>query len=79
MSLLSQALKPSDQASALFATVSALLGVLLATAALLLSVPDRRAMIADLRLAENARRAAARCRACDRDRQLRHRLGAAAA
>lgn len=48
--LLSQALQPSDQASALFAAVSALLGVLLATAALLLSAPDRRRMIADLRL-----------------------------
>jgi putative ABC transport system permease protein len=48
--LLSQALRPSDQASALFATVSALLGVLLATAALLLSAPDRRRAIADLRL-----------------------------
>ena len=48
--LLGQALRPSDQASALFATVSALLGVLLATAALLLSAPDRRRAIADLRL-----------------------------
>ncbi len=48
--LLRQALDPSDQASTLFATVSALLGVLLATAALLLSAPERRAMIADLRL-----------------------------
>jgi putative ABC transport system permease protein len=48
--LLSQALRPSDQASALFATVSALLGVLLATAALLLSAPERRRAIADLRL-----------------------------
>jgi putative ABC transport system permease protein len=48
--LLGQALRPSDEASALFATVSALLGVLLATAALLLSAPDRRRAIADLRL-----------------------------
>jgi putative ABC transport system permease protein len=48
--LLSQALRPSDEASALFATVSALLGVLLATAALLLSAADRRRAIADLRL-----------------------------
>ncbi len=48
--LLAQALAPSNQASALFATVSALLGVLLATAALLLSAPDRRRMFADLRL-----------------------------
>lgn len=50
VALLGQALRPSDQASALFATVSALLGVLLATAALLLSAPDRRRAIADLRL-----------------------------
>jgi putative ABC transport system permease protein len=48
--LLGQALRPSEQASALFATVSALLGVLLATAALLLSAPDRRRAIADLRV-----------------------------
>ncbi len=48
--LLSQALRPSDEASALFAAVSALLGGLLATAALLLSAPDRRRAIADLRL-----------------------------
>ena len=48
--LLRQALRPSDQASALFAAVSAVLGVLLATTALLLSAPDKRRMIADLRL-----------------------------
>jgi putative ABC transport system permease protein len=57
VALLGQALRPSDQASALFATVSALLGVLLATAALLLSAPERRRTIADLRLM-GARRAA---------------------
>lgn len=50
IALLRQALKPSDQASALFAMVSALLGVLLATAALLLSAPERRRAIADLRI-----------------------------
>ena len=48
--LLEQALRPSDQASSLFATISALLGVLLATTAMLLSTPDRRRAIADLRL-----------------------------
>lgn len=48
--LLSQALRPSNEASALFATVSAMLGVLLATAALLLSAPERRRMITELRL-----------------------------
>lgn len=48
--LLRQALSPSDQASAFFATVSGLLGVLLAFTALLLTVPERRRAIADLRL-----------------------------
>ncbi|HWX86770.1 MAG TPA: FtsX-like permease family protein [Solirubrobacteraceae bacterium] len=46
--LLRQALRPSDQASALFATISALLGLLFAINALLLTVPDRRRAIADL-------------------------------
>jgi putative ABC transport system permease protein len=50
ISLLHQALRPSDQASALFATVSVLLGLLLAGSALLLTVPERRRAIADLRL-----------------------------
>ncbi|MHB1858866.1 MAG: FtsX-like permease family protein [Solirubrobacteraceae bacterium] len=50
VSLLEQALRPSDQASGLFATVSALLGVLLASAAMLLTAPDRRRAIAELRL-----------------------------
>jgi len=50
VALLRQALRPSDQASALFATISALLGVLLALGALLLTVPERRRAIADLRL-----------------------------
>jgi len=50
VALLHQALRPSDQASALFATVSALLGLLLAGSALLLTVPERRRAIADLRL-----------------------------
>ncbi len=48
--LLRQALRPSDQASAFFATVSGLLGLLLAFTALLLTVPERRRAIADLRL-----------------------------
>src|ERR1700722_4902776 len=48
--LLNQALRPSDQASALFATISVLLGVLFAFGALLLTVPERRRAIADLRL-----------------------------
>ncbi len=48
--LLRQALRPSDQASTLFATISVLLGVLFAFGALLLTVPERRRAIADLRL-----------------------------
>ncbi|HEY5287564.1 MAG TPA: FtsX-like permease family protein [Solirubrobacteraceae bacterium] len=48
--LLRQALRPSNQASTLFATISVLLGVLFALGALLLTVPERRRAIADLRL-----------------------------
>ncbi len=48
--LLRQALRPADQASAFFAAISVLLGVLLAFNALLLTVPERRRVIADLRL-----------------------------
>ncbi len=43
-------MRPSDQASTLFATISVLLGVLFAFGALLLTVPERRRAIADLRL-----------------------------
>lgn len=50
VSLLSQALRPSNQASALFAGLSALLGFLFAFNAMLLTVPERREAIADLRL-----------------------------
>jgi putative ABC transport system permease protein len=50
VSLLEQALRPSNQASALFAAISVLLGVLFAASALLLTVPERRRAIADLRL-----------------------------
>jgi len=55
--LLAQALKPSNQASALFAGLAALLGFLLAFNAILLTTPERRAAIADLRL-DGTRRAA---------------------
>ncbi len=55
--LLRQALRPSDQASGFFAAVSALLGLLFAFAALLLTVPERRRTIADLRLNGAKRRA----------------------
>ncbi len=50
VALLNQALKPSNQASALFAGLAALLGFLFAFNAILLTVPERRAVIADLRL-----------------------------
>ncbi len=48
--LLRQALRPSDQANAFFAAVSGLLGLLFAFNALLLTVPERRRAIADLRM-----------------------------
>ncbi len=48
--LLRQALRPSDQASGFFAAISALLGFLFAFNAMLLTVPERRQAIADLRL-----------------------------
>jgi putative ABC transport system permease protein len=54
---LRQALRPSDQASELFAAIGALLGFLLAFNAMLLTVPERRQAIADLRIA-GARRTA---------------------
>jgi putative ABC transport system permease protein len=57
IALLHQALRPSDQASALFAVIGALLGFLFAFNAMLLTVPERRRAIADLRLA-GTRRAA---------------------
>ncbi len=47
---LQQALRPSDLASEVFAAVGVLLGLLLAFNALLLTVPERRQAIADLRL-----------------------------
>jgi putative ABC transport system permease protein len=50
VSLLGQALRPSSQASALFAGLSVLLGFLFAFNAMLLTVPERREAIADLRL-----------------------------
>lgn len=50
VSLLHEALKPSEQASLFFAAISALLGFLLTFNAFLLTVPERRKAIADLRL-----------------------------
>jgi putative ABC transport system permease protein len=57
VALLTQALRPSDQASEFFAAISALLGLLLAFNAFLLTVPERRRVIADLRIS-GARNAA---------------------
>jgi len=48
--LLHEALRPSEQASLFFAAISALLGFLLTFNAFLLTVPERRRAIADLRL-----------------------------
>jgi putative ABC transport system permease protein len=50
VSLLGEALRPSSEASELFAGLSALLGFLFAFNAMLLTVPERREAIADLRL-----------------------------
>lgn len=57
VTLLGQALRPSNLASQLFAAIGALLGFLLAFNAMLLTVPERRQAIADLRLAGTRRRA----------------------
>ena len=50
VSLLHEALRPFEQASLFFAAISALLGFLLTFNAFLLTVPERRQEIADLRL-----------------------------
>jgi putative ABC transport system permease protein len=55
--LLRHTLAPSNQASALFAAISALIGFLFAFNAMLLTVPERRQLIASLRI-EGARRSA---------------------
>jgi putative ABC transport system permease protein len=47
---LRQASTPNDQSTALFAAISALVGLLFAFNAMLLTVPERRRFIADLRL-----------------------------
>jgi putative ABC transport system permease protein len=51
LALLRQALRPSDQASLFFAVIAGLLGFLFAFNAMLLTAPERRQTIADLRLA----------------------------
>jgi putative ABC transport system permease protein len=57
IALLAQALRPSGQASTLFAVIGALLGFLFAFNAILLTVPERRQAIADLRLSGTRRSA----------------------
>jgi putative ABC transport system permease protein len=57
VTLLGEALGPSRLASGLFAAIGALLGLLLAFNAMLLTVPDRRQAIADLRLRGTTRAA----------------------
>ena len=57
VALLRQALRPSDDASSFFAAISALLGCLFAFNAMLLTVPERRQAIADLRLVGTKRSA----------------------
>jgi len=47
---LARALGPSDQATGFFAAISALLGFLLAFNAMLLTAPERRRMLAELRI-----------------------------
>jgi putative ABC transport system permease protein len=48
--VLAQALAPNDQSTGLFAAISAIVGLLLAFNAMLLTVPERRRSVADLRL-----------------------------
>ncbi len=48
--LLAQAAKPNDQSSSLFASISVMVGFLLALNAMLLTVPERRRFVADLRM-----------------------------
>ncbi len=62
---LRQALRPSDQASGFFAAISALLGLLFAFNALLLTVPARRRAIADLRLIGTKRTAIVQMFLCE--------------
>jgi putative ABC transport system permease protein len=57
LTLLRQALRPSSQASAFFAAIAGLLGFLFAFNAMLLTVPERRQTIADLRLSGTRRTA----------------------
>jgi putative ABC transport system permease protein len=57
VTLLRQALRPSDLAAGFFAAISALLGFLFAFNAILLTIPERRQAIAELRIAGTKRTA----------------------
>lgn len=48
--LLEQAVQPNDQSTSLFAAISVMVGFLLALNAMLLTVPERRRFLADLRM-----------------------------
>jgi putative ABC transport system permease protein len=48
--LLAEAVKPNDQSTTLFAAISVMVGFLLALNAMLLTVPERRRFVADLRM-----------------------------
>jgi putative ABC transport system permease protein len=48
--LLEQAAKPNDQSTSLFTAISVMVGFLLAVNAMLLTVPERRRFVADLRM-----------------------------
>jgi putative ABC transport system permease protein len=50
LALLDQAAKPNDQSTSLFAAISVMVGFLLALNAMLLTVPERRRFVADLRM-----------------------------
>lgn len=49
LQLLAEAVKPNDQSTTLFAAISAMVGFLLALNAMLLTVPERRRFVAELR------------------------------
>jgi putative ABC transport system permease protein len=50
LTLLAEAVKPNDQSTTLFAAISVMVGFLLALNAMLLTVPERRRFVADLRM-----------------------------
>jgi putative ABC transport system permease protein len=50
LGLLAQAIKPNDQSTELFAAISVMVGFLLALNAMMLTVPERRRFVAELRM-----------------------------